>query len=695
LLYFRGTSYIVAMLFVFLPLTVNAINVGSNNFFSRQPVATFPSNDIDNGMLGFASFNNGFGLEDNRTTCSFNSVMPVSSQVMLNGGKLYLFTDFVTTSSIDFLTAGRIYGNGRSIELNKQTNSFRFQASANSYEAYNLSTRLMNAAVNDLDWSPTNTYLIAASATFVGNELLLYYFDGSVLTQTQAANVANNRGINSVRWSPKDRYISAIRNTGGGNELFIYEWRPYNGTFVNTNGAGTAVNAIAQAWHPTGRFLLVGIAAAGNELLLYPFTPASPPTAPTLGGPTGFTLPGTNRNIARNGISWSPSRTAVIVGTVVSTTQPTLVQYNFNGTSLTLSTSLTTGFPVVGLDWSQTGTYIAVGLSGATQNIRVYQYTGGVLSEAQSARVAENGTINSVNWDFTGDYLLVSVTNGATYTVRVYAFDKTAKTLTLLNSNIISSSPVNIARWANRSSLLVARGMNDNRIVVSERFQLAAAQWLLNNVGLVCNSDVELYDRMDIEGTCKIEGRGNVLSFKNAGGFVLRPGAQLIIEDTYLDEVKEGCIRSLTDNGSVVLKNSGLMLARDYTFSRGSILFDEDVTIAGTNKFIYSSGLTSTIASQATLIIDQNMTFSYAPRRAQRELLYMTDDSSIFWLNGCTLHSTRTGLQLSRGTLIFDDKVTLSSDALNSGEACELGQDLNVKVLGNAAVNLYGRIKFS
>jgi hypothetical protein len=57
------------------------------------------------------------------------------------------------------------------------------------------------------------------------------------------------------------------------------------------------------------------------------------------------------------------------------------------------------------------------------------------------------------------------------------------------------------------------------------------------------------------------------------------------------------------------------------------------------------------------------------------------------------LHSTRTGIQLSLGTLIVDDKVTFSSEAKNSGEAMSLKSDLNIRLLGNAALELFGHIK--
>ena len=104
--------------------------------------------------------------------------------------------------------------------------------------------------------------------------------------------------------------------------------------------------------------------------------------------------------------------------------------------------------------------------------------------------------------------------------------------------------------------------------------------------------------------------------------------------------LKSNNLRCMTDNGTITLRNCTLTLERDYTFSRGTILFDEDNIITGTNKIIYSAGFSSTIASLSTLFLDRGITFSYAPRNVSRNLLYMPDATSVLYCNGCTLHST-------------------------------------------------------
>ena len=56
---------------------------GSESSVSVEPAYMFPAADADNKMLGFGWFKSGFSLEDNTTTCTFDSVYPVSGILTL------------------------------------------------------------------------------------------------------------------------------------------------------------------------------------------------------------------------------------------------------------------------------------------------------------------------------------------------------------------------------------------------------------------------------------------------------------------------------------------------------------------------------------------------------------------------------------------------------------------------------------
>ncbi len=210
---------------------------------------------------------------------------------------------------------------------------------------------------------------------------------------------------------------------------------------------------------------------------------------------------------------------------------------------------------------------------------------------------------------------------------------------------------------------------------------------------LVCNSNVSITGALNFSNLCKIDARGKRLTF-NGGSIVVRPNSYLILENACLANFGTSRLQCLSNTASITLRNCIISLASDYTFSQGSLLFDLDNIIMGTGKFIYSSPVGSTIASGARLQLDRSMTLSYAPSRANQNLIFMQDSTSWLYLDGCTLHSTRTGLHLSGGTLIIDDKVTMSSEAKNTAESLWLDSNLNIVIRAGGVVEIFGSVKY-
>lgn len=247
--------------------------------------------------------------------------------------------------------------------------------------------------------------------------------------------------------------------------------------------------------------------------------------------------------------------------------------------------------------------------------------------------------------------------------------------------NITNSGSI----FATNYSIEFGKLITDLRLSTSLTFDSAT---------LVFNADAKIRAPLICRNSCKINGRGKRLTFENAGTITVWPGGNLIIEDTELWQLNKNDLRCLTDRGSITFKNCVLSLSQDFTYSQGSLLFQNDVVITGTNKFIYTTGLTSTIDSGAVLMFDCCTTFSYAPRLPKTNLLYMTDATSNLYLNGCTLYSTKTGLVLSTGTLTVDDRVTLTSDAVYYANALRLSSNLAVNIRGMATLGMYGTIRY-
>mgnify|MGYP005873237951 CR=1 FL=1 len=93
------------------------VQKGSESNVTIEPLAIFPSDDTDNRMMGFGWFKNGFVLEDSSTTCTFDSVFPVSGSVVLNGGTLYLNSDLHLANVTTITSVGAIDGQGHIFKI--------------------------------------------------------------------------------------------------------------------------------------------------------------------------------------------------------------------------------------------------------------------------------------------------------------------------------------------------------------------------------------------------------------------------------------------------------------------------------------------------------------------------------------------------------------------------------------------------
>ena len=272
---------------------------------------------------------------------------------------------------------------------------------------------------------------------------------------------------------------------------------------------------------------------------------------------------------------------------------------------------------------------------------------------------------------------LINLNNGVLVLKRDFIYSNTSATVTVFGGGVI---------LGNNYSLELPKALTE--------FSFPTSLLRVKDLSVVLNSDTNLLSQLHCGGACKISGRWKNLTFKSGSSIIVRPRSQLIFENVEFKNLRGGVIRCLDDSASIIFRSCTLNLSGEYTFSRGSILFDEDTIITGTNKFNYTTRLTSSIASKATLLFGLNTTFSYAPARANRDLLFFSDATSVLHLQGATLISTRTGINLATGTLVIDQNVTMSSQAKFNAEALKINNSLTLQVLGGANLNLFGKIRY-
>ncbi|QQR49417.1 hypothetical protein IPF37_01035 [bacterium] len=670
--------------------------IGSDTTPSRQAsVVSFPNTDTDNEMRGFSIFENGFLLQDYTTRCTHNALFPVSGNVNLNRGYLYLREDLNFENVLNFVSVGFIEGNYRSVSFSKSLPILTMPASAMAAAALNsLATASMNAAVTSVDWAPSGSYLAAGDSNS-SPQLAVYQWDGANLTSTLSSSTSLNT-INSVRWNDAySTYFAVAQSTGflsGNPQLIIYAYKVYNGTLTiaasQTIGFLGLNGGLSVAWHPSGLQVVLGNSVAANRLRVYSFTPSSPALSQ-------ISTAAPAQNPSNDAMVFAPGGNYLAVGLTASGTNPTLMIYSFNGTSLTVTASVNTGAAVTALDWSPTGSYIAVGMSGTTARLRVYKHdpVGATILEIKTPRISETTTVNEVAWNSDGTMLSSGTSNGASSLVNLYTFDKTAEVLSLFNS-ATQTSALSTVRWSPGNTYLATGNQAASGVVTM--YGGTTEPMIFSNTVLSLGTSLNISGTWKFKGNCKVAGQGNRLTFKAANsGIVLSPGAKVMFDNVELFGLQRNNLQCMANNSTMTFKNSALVLANDFTFSTGSFYINSDVLVTGAKKFIYSSKIGSTIGSRATFYFDQGTTFSYAPLRANKNLLYMPDSSAALYLNGATLFSTTTGLRLSNGTLYVDNKVTMSTQARNSGEAMILSNNLNVNIFSSAVLDVYGFIRYS
>ena len=681
---------LLLLLFSSTTTPLHAISYGSNTACSRSARVYYPSVDADNTMLGFASFENGFFLEDYLTSCTFNDFYAVSGDVGLTNGALQLQQDLMFSNQLTLLTAGgTIVGNNHAVKFLKTTTntiipSLPYPLGLFSIKQYSASA--LTAIVNSVDWNYTGDYVAAATNNnaLAANELQLYYFNGLTLTTTTMESSGNRaKNLFCVRWHPTDNYFALGSASGTANELDIY-YKNARGPLRLKSGLSATLAVNAVAWHPSGNYL-VGGTGTSPQVRSYSFNKVT--------GALNTTAVSTivAATVSRNALSFAPGGNYLAAGV---TTANFLRIFTYSGTGILANhTSVTPGRTVQCVDWCPTGTYVAVGLTAGTESLRIYAHTisPAAITDVTTAYVGEAKLVNGVHWDPTGNLLAMCCTAGTGYEFRVFYFDKVnLRLVEYYRSNGVTVTQYDV-RWS-RDGDFIARcdGATPFNVIVHG---ITRPPLTLRNTNLVLCSDTTLKIPLSIIGTCKINSRGKRLLFQDNAEIVVRPGGSLVIEDCALQNVGKNNIRCLTDNASITFRSARLELVNDYTFSCGSLLFDRDVVITGTNSFIYTSGMVSSIASGGSLMISPNTTLRYAPNVARRDLLQFGDQTSLLYLDGCSLLCTRTGLQLAGGTVVFDDLVTLSSGALYPAEGMSLDSSMVVNVLGNANVAMYGFIR--
>ena len=224
---------------------------------------------------------------------------------------------------------------------------------------------------------------------------------------------------------------------------------------------------------------------------------------------------------------------------------------------------------------------------------------------------------------------------------------------------------------------------------------LTGTLYIDSSNGFVClRNDACMTSRWTFSGEAAICGNGNTLDLKQTGQILVERGSTLTFRNVVLTGISEECICCLDDAGTIIFDNVYWIQDHNFSFKKGSFEIDKSLSMHEAYTFSYQSSQSSTIRRRAKLIINDDFRFSYAPPTTNRSLIVMADDSSKLSLQDGTLHSTETGLQLTKGTLEIKGHCNIESDATCQAEGIMFGDgvseanDLEVDIFQGSCLNL-------
>ncbi len=195
----------------------------------------------------------------------------------------------------------------------------------------------------------------------------------------------------------------------------------------------------------------------------------------------------------------------------------------------------------------------------------------------------------------------------------------------------------------------------------------------------------------------------NVISVGNASTLTLR-NLRVVINDPDAISVTDFNSKVSFVNCDVVLGTSGVHFANGSLEVRGQVcIFGANGTEADVDSpFIFSSPGTFMIQTGSILRMGKNVIFEYkADPLFDMGVTYnskrhfkLVDSLSTLDLDGCTVHSTFTGLAIDYGRLIIRDSVNFISDGA-FGTEMEIGSSVDLRVLPAASLNITGTLSYN
>ena len=295
-----------------------------------------------------------------------------------------------------------------------------------------------------------------------------------------------------------------------------------------------------------------------------------------------------------------------------------------------------------------------------------------------------------------------------------YAAAPTNAATTLANNVTVNNTKLNVLGNISETQTLSGRTFLNSPIdlaggtltfggdLVLSSASTIASSGIFNMRGfaMVLGGDLTIPNGVDLvlSSSGIIDGQGNNIIFQGTGRIMYDSHVSATIRNARLKNVanhgggKASIGIKREHRAGLTLQNAEVWLSSNYSFTAARLYFNDDVALCGTNSFVYTSTQQSIINSYATLLVDQNATFTFSPASTNanaKYLLALADASATLALDGSTLAVGPRGLQLTTGTVLFDNAITIQN---NGSSSITFDASVNVKPLGSSRVQISGTV---
>lgn len=666
---------------------------GSGRISSRQKKVFISSREDKNELTGFSSFEGGIvlGKKDKKAKLSIDSFFPFQGSLALNGGTLTLQKDMVIRQPVN-VGVGTIEAaseeSPKNIDFPAEQLVFDLPAEGYEKSLTLIDQKLVKAkravpvggSVNSVDWSYDDQYVAVAVESDIGvNELQVYWFHDNVLTLTAAVDFGSS-DANTIRWHPSAYFLASGKTSN--DELEIYSFHPVTGLSVQSS-SNVPGNVSAVSWDPTGAHLAVGMESLSAAVRVYDVDGSG-----NLGSFVSHSF-GLLRSVQQNALDFDTLGQFILVGLSVHLTDPELFVLEFNGASLSESASIELGQTVLSASWIPDEQLFSIGLNGGTERLQTLRFNEslGTITEIPTTLIGESLTVNDLQWGPHSTYLTIGTDDNSNgQELEVYFFNRTSNQLDLVSGFEVAADVLSV-RWSHDGAYIAVGDIDGNLNI----YNFADDTITFKNVRLSFNSNVRIRSPIRFEGTCVVNGGGNIVDLLGTASIIVANSGELYVENATLRGIHDSNISVLDDDGLLAVRDIQWLQDSYYTFTQGAISISGKVQMSGDYIFAYQSKMTSTLEDKSLWKLDSGFTFSYDP------LFTSTLDPSVFEMSGidstlkidnASIHDARAW-KLTTGTLVLSRNVKLYGEPLlGTIFGSDSGEDLNVELLPGAKLHV-------